>query len=104
MSKLALFVKVRTRPGKRDRVWQIWQQQVLPHVNAADGIEVNCYCYDEAHEDVICFFEIFADRTDFEAANRSQWYAEYLAQVKPFLASPAEVIFADPVWAKGVRI
>ena len=104
MSKLALFVKVTARPGKREQVWQLWQKHVKPHVEAADGIEINCYCYDAKDPDVICFFELFSDPADFDAASQSGWYSEYLKQVKPLLAAPSEVIFADPVWAKGLQV
>ncbi len=104
MSKLGLFVKVKARPGKRDQVWQLWQKHVKPHVEKAPGIEINCYCYDADDDDAICFFELFEDRTDFDAASQSDWYAEYLKAVKPLLAGPSEVIFADPIWAKGLQI
>ena len=104
MSKLALFVKVKARPGKRDDIWQLWQKHVKPHVEEADGIEINCYCYDANDKDIIWFFELFKDRADFDAANQSGWYAEYLKEVKPHLAAPSEVIFADPIWAKNLRV
>ncbi len=104
MKKLALFVKVKAKPGSRELVWQLWQKHVKPHVEEADGIEINCYCYDAEDEDIICFFELFTDRADFDAACQSGWYAEYLNAVKPYLAAPSEVIFADPIWAKGMRI
>lgn len=47
------------------------------------------------------FFEMFEDRTDFDAASQSDRYAEYLKAVKPLLAGPSEVIFADPIGPKG---
>jgi len=104
MKKLALFVKVTAKPGKRDEVWRLWKKHVLPNVQAANGIEINCYCYDANDKDTLCFFELFSDSADFKAANESQWYAEYVQLVKPLLAAPSEVIFADPIWAKGMKI
>lgn len=104
MKKLALFVKVTAKPGKREQVWRLWKKHVKPHVEEADGIEINCYCYDANNEDIICFFELFSDPADFKGANESKWYAEYQQLVKPLLAAPSEVIFANPVWAKGMQI
>ena len=104
MKKFALFVKVKAKPGKREQVWRLWEKHVKPHVEESDGIEINCYCYDADHENIICFFELFSDPADFKAANQSKWYAEYQQLVKPLLAAPSEVISANPVWAKGMLI
>lgn len=104
MNKLALFIKVKAQPGKREQVWQLWKELVKPHVEESDRLEVNCYCYDADNPDTICLFEIFSDVSDFETANRSEWFAKYQERVKPFIAAPTEVVFAKPIWAKGVTL
>ena len=104
MNKLALFVKVKAKPGKRNQVWQLWQEHVKPHVQDTDNLEVCCYCFDADDKDTIVFFEIFSDRADFKKANQSEWFARYQELVKPYLAAPSELVFAEPIWAKGVTV
>jgi quinol monooxygenase YgiN len=60
--------------------------------------------YDADNPDTICLFEIFSDVSDFETANRSEWFAKYQERVKPFIAGPTEVVSAKPIWAKGVAL
>jgi len=104
MNKLAFFVKVKAKPGKRDQVWQLWKEHVKPHVENTDNLEICCYCYDKDDPDSIVLFEIFSDADDFKKANQSDWYAKYQTLVKPYIAAPHELVFAEPIWAKGVTI
>lgn len=104
MNKIALFVKVKAKPGKRKQVWQLWKEYVSPHVEDMNNLEICCYCYDRDDKDTIVFFEIFSNIADFEKASRSEWFAEYQDRVKPYIAAPPELVFANPLWAKGVAL
>jgi hypothetical protein len=45
MSRIALFVKHKTLPGKRDEVRRIWEKHMAPAVSANGGHTAYFYCF-----------------------------------------------------------
>jgi len=104
MAKLATFIKVKTQPGKREQVKQIWEKIVKPRVEGAESVEHSFFCYAIEDEDTICLFEFITDPSEFEAVTKSDWFLDYMKQLKPLLAAPPERIMTTPVWAKEASI
>ena len=104
MAKLATFIKIKARPGKREQVKQIWEKIVKPHVESEEGVEHSFFCYAIEDDDTICLFEFITDPSKFEAAMKSEWFLDYMEQLKPLLAGPPERIMTTPVWAKGAYV
>jgi quinol monooxygenase YgiN len=104
MSKLALFVKVKAHPGKREEVKQLWEELVKPHSEGEKALDISCYCYALEDEDTICLFELISDPSVSKTVTQSDWFVAYQEQLKPLLVGPPEVITATPIWAKGVAI
>ncbi len=98
--RLALFVKTRTMPGKRDQVRGLFQKHLAPKAEANPAQEIVIWCDDEHDPDVFHFFEIYNDRKAFEASSQAPWAAEYMKEVMPLLQGQPEVGFATPRWAK----
>lgn len=104
MTKLALFIKVKSLPGKREEVKQLWEKYVKPHSEEEKELEISCYCYSLEDDDTICLFEIISDPSVSEVVMRSGWFAAYQNQLRPLLVEPPEIITATPVWAKGITL
>lgn len=104
MTKLALFVKVKAQPGKREQVKQIWEKLVRPRVEAEKTVNFSFYCYALEDDDTICLFELISDPSAFKAATQSDWFLDYMEQLKPLLVGPPERIMTTPVWAKGASL
>ena len=104
MPKLALFIKVKAQPGKREEAKQLWEKHVKPHSEGEKALDISCYCYSLEDEDTICLFELISDPSVSEAVTQSDWFAVYQEKLKPLLAGPPEVITATPIWAKGVGL
>jgi quinol monooxygenase YgiN len=104
MARLATFIKIKTLPGKREQVKQIWDKIVRPRVEGEDVVEHSFFCYEIEDDDTICLFEFFKDPSVFEAAMKSDWFLNYMEQLKPLLSGPPERNMTTPVWAKGTSI
>ena len=104
MPKLALFVKMKAQPGKREEVKQLWEEHVKPHSEGEKALDISCYCYALEDEDTICLFELISDPSALKATMQSGWFAAYQEQLKPLLAGPPEIITASAIWAKGVAL
>jgi hypothetical protein len=46
MTKIALLIQHKTKPGKRDRVHQIWERYMQPNIAKNPGHEAYFYCFD----------------------------------------------------------
>lgn len=101
MSSIALIIKHRTMPGKRDAVREIWEQHMAPAIVDNPGHIDYFYCFDNADPDVICAFQHYESVEASQAFLKSESYATYLGAVEPLLAGPPEVTSLTPVWIKG---
>jgi quinol monooxygenase YgiN len=102
--KVAVMVKTKTQPGKRDEVRRLWDVHLRPRVELNAAQEVYFFCEDAHDADTFYLFEIYSDPDAMSANAGSEWFAEYLQAVSPLLAGPGEVGVATPVWAKGVQM
>lgn len=101
MTSLALIIKHKTQPGKRDEVREVWEGQMAPAIAANPGHIAYFYCFDNADPDSICAFQQYAS---VEASNeflKTDSYAAYLKEVEPLLSGPPQVMALTPMWAKG---
>ena len=48
MTSLALIIKHKTQPGKRDEVRKVWEKHMAPAVLANPGHLAYFYCFDNA--------------------------------------------------------
>jgi quinol monooxygenase YgiN len=101
VSKVALFIKHRALPGKREEVQHIWEKHLQPRIAANPAHEAYFYCYDDADPDMICVFQQYTNPAASQEFLKAPWYAEYVDEVSPLLAGEPEIRAATPVWVKG---
>ena len=104
MSKTAVFVIVKAKPGKRDELRQTYEQYLKPHAEASEDQELSFYCWGVQDEDTVCLFELFSESYDLRGALESDWFKAYMEKAAPLLAGPPNMVIATPVWAKGATI
>ena len=101
MSKVALFIMHKTRPGKRDAVREVWMRHMQPAIARNQAHEAYFYCFDNNDPDGICAFQQYADAQSAQAFLKTESYAAYLKEVEPLLSGSPEIRFTTPVWVKG---
>lgn len=101
MTKVALFIKHKTRPGKREAVRQVWERHMRPSIAENPGHEAYFYCFDNNDPDSICAFQQYADAESAADFLKTDSYAAYLKEVEPLLAGSPQVTSLAPVWSKG---
>lgn len=100
MSKTALFIRHKAKPGLRDAVRKVWEKHVPQHVSSNAAHEAYHYCFDNADPDVIVVFQLYSDATGPQAFVKQPWYPAYEAEVAPLLTGESEFRSATPVWSK----
>ena len=88
MSKTALFIRHRAKPGQREQVRRIWDRYVRPRVETNPGHLAYNFCYDDADPDMICVFQLYTDKQAMEAFLKEPWYPEYLREVRRWWSPP----------------
>ena len=102
MSKLALFIKTKCQPGKRDEVRQLWEKHLKPHSAENTGQEVYAFCYDNNDENILYLFEIYSNQEAFGTAAQQPWFGAYMQEAGPLLDGQPEVGMAEPLFTKGL--
>ncbi len=101
MSKVALFIKHKSLPGKRDQVRSVWERHMQPRIARNKAHEAYFYCYDDNDADSIWVYQQYSDRESSQAFLETPGYADYLKEVEPLLVGTPEIAAATPVWVKG---
>jgi quinol monooxygenase YgiN len=102
MGELAMIIKTRTQPGKRDEVRRLYEELLVPRAERNEAQEVIVWCADQHDPDTFYLFEIYRDAAALGANAQADWFADYMARVGPLLAAEPEVSMATPGWSKGV--
>ena len=102
MGELAMIIKTRAQPGRRDEVRSLYEELLAPRATANEAQEVVVWCADQHDPDTFYLFEIYRDAAALGANAQSDWFADYMARVGPLLAGEPEVSMATPGWSKGV--
>jgi len=104
MSKLALLIKTKAKPGKRDEVLHLFETHLQAAAESNDAQEVIFYCYDTTDDDTFYLFELYADQEALQQASQSPGFAAYMQEAMTLLAGPPEVTVTTPVWTKGASL
>jgi|EndMetStandDraft_4_1072995.scaffolds.fasta_scaffold277002_2 quinol monooxygenase YgiN len=102
MTSLALIIKHKTQPGKRDEVRKVWERHMAPAVSANPGHIAYFYCFDNADPDAIVAFQQYVSAEAAGEFLKTDSYAAYLQEVEPLLSGPPQVTALTPVWSKDV--
>ena len=102
MSKHALFLQHRAKPGAREAVRKVWQKHMQPAVDGNPGHEVYVYSFG-SDPDRICAFQVYSSVEKANAFLKSQAYIDYEKEVAPLLEGPPHVEVLQPQWIKGIH-
>jgi quinol monooxygenase YgiN len=100
MADLALFITVRTQPGKRDALKALWEEHLKPRAAANASQSRYVFSYDLHDADVIRLAEVYETETAFQENASGPWFAAYMKAAAPLLAGEPEVHMAAPQWVK----
>ena len=100
MSKTALFIRHKAKPGQRDDVRRVWEKYVKPRAAANPAHEAYFICFDSKDPDTIYVFQLYRDEVAMREFLSGSWYPEYLEEVGKVVAAPPEIQPADLIWAK----
>ena len=100
MTQLALIIRHRTLPGRREDVQKVWQTHMEPTIAANPGHLAYYYCFDDADPDAISAFQVYDSAESSQRFLETDSYAAYLREVEPLLSGPPQVTGLTPVWTK----
>ena len=102
MTKIAMIVKSKAAPGKRDDLYELYREHLAPRAEANEAQEVVVWCADQQDDDAFALFEIYRDADALGANASAEWFADYLQAAMPLLAGEPEVTMAEPRWSTGL--
>ncbi len=100
MTHLALIIKHKTQPGKRDEVRAAWEKYMASAISSNPGHTAYFYCFDNADPDSISAFQVYESAEASQEFLATDSYAAYLEDVEPLLAGQPQVTALTPVWVK----
>lgn len=100
MAELAIFITVKTMPGKREELKSLWEQRLKPRalLNASQSRYV--YAFDTQDENIIRMMEVYETMAAFQENTGAQWFTEFMQDAMPLLDGEPEFHMATPQWVK----
>lgn len=101
MSKVCVAVKLTLKAGSRDA----FDAAVKPGLATADGEPgtlMYAYHHDGANENVVWFYEVYADQASFQAHMSTDAFKAFSASLAPMLDGAPEFSFLAPKGGKGI--
>ena len=100
MSEVALFLTVKTQPGKRDELVALWEEHLRGRAESNDAQVRYVFALDMNDADTIRISEVYATMAAFEANSQEPFFAAYMQAAFPLLAGEPEFHMAIPHWVK----
>lgn len=100
MSRYAVQIQHRTRPGQRQRVAEIWQRHMAPAVTDNPGHEAYFYCFG-GEPDSIVAFQVYTDENAARRFLETEAYARYVEAVSELLEGAPVVSTLEVIWSKA---
>jgi quinol monooxygenase YgiN len=102
MTAIALIIKHKTQPGKREEVRKIWEKHMAPAIASNPEHTAYFYCFDNDDRDSISAFQQYSSVGASQDFLKTSTYAAYLKEVEPLLVGPPQVTALTPMWSKVV--
>jgi quinol monooxygenase YgiN len=99
-SELALFLTIKTQPGQRDALIELWDEHLK--TRASENIDHVSYVFalDMNDPDTVRITEVYATQAAFDANTQAPWFGAYMAEAGQLLAGEPEFAMARPYWVK----
>ena len=101
MTQLALIIRHKTLPGKREDVRKVWEAHMAPAVAGNRSHLAYFYCFDNADPDAITAFQVYDSAESSQQFLETEAYRAYLQDVESLLSGPPQVTALTPVWNKS---
>ena len=99
-AEVALFLTVKTQPGQRDALVDLWDQHLKARAEE-DTVNVDyIFALDMGDPATVHITEVYTTMAAFEANSQSPWFAAYMAEAGPLLAGEPGFAMASPYWVK----
>lgn len=99
-AEVALFLTVKTQPGQRDALVDLWDQHLKVRAEE-DTVHVDyIFALDMSDPDTVHITEVYTTMAAFEANSQSPWFAAYMAEAGPLFAGEPGFAMASPYWVK----
>lgn len=101
MSKVAVAVKLKIKAGQRDA----FSEAVKPGLATAQGESgtlTYIFHHDGVDENVVWFYELYADQAAFQAHMGSDAFKEFSKSLANFVDGAPEFNFLTPIGGKGL--
>jgi quinol monooxygenase YgiN len=98
---IALFIRHKAKPGRRDDVKRIWENYVKPRAAANPDHLEYFFCYDETDSDAISVFQLYQNRKAMTLFLSGEWYQKYLSEIAQVISEAPQILSAAVVWQKN---
>lgn len=103
MAKMAIVAKLTAREGKRDEILAAFDQ-LFPAVEGEAGTEVYALHKDAGDENILWFYELYTDGDAATAHGQSEAMKATGAALRDLLDGRPDLVFLQPVRAKGISL
>ena len=100
MAELAIFLTVRTKPGKREELKALWEQYLKQRAAQNEMQSHYVYAFDSQDENVIRITEVYETMAAFQANSQADWFSAYMQEAMSLLDGEPEFHMATPQWIK----
>ena len=104
MAKPALLAKLTAKEGQRDDLLAVIADLGMRNVSGEPGTEIYAAHKDAGDENVVWFYEMYTDQDALTAHGTSDAMKEFGKATGQFMAGRPELIFLEPVAAKGIDL
>lgn len=104
MAKPALLAKLTAKEGMRDDLLAVIADLGMNNVSGEPGTEIYAAHKDNGDENVVWFYEMYSDQDSLVAHGSSDAMKEFGKATGQFMAARPELIFLEPVAAKGIDL
>lgn len=101
MATIALCITLRTRPGQRDAVRDIWMKHMAPAIQANPGHLAYFYTFHNDEPDTIYAFQHYASEQAAREFLNHPAYLAYLAESRDLLEHAPSIASLVPQWVKS---
>lgn len=99
-AEVALFLTIKTQPGKREELLALWDKHLKTRAVENDAQVRYVIARDAADADTVRIAEVYSTQAAFEANSQAPWFGEYMAEAGPLLAGQPEFNMGTPHWVK----
>jgi quinol monooxygenase YgiN len=100
MSKVSVWARFDVQPGKRDEV-VAQLQEAFDAVAKEPGTLLYILHTDPKNDDVLYFYELYADQDALVAHGSGEWLKEFGVKMRPLLSARPDMQILAPVGGKG---